>query len=97
MVELRGTAYDLSIGGVAIKTNYPIGKGEQLTVELFAPETLNPITLEGQVAWRRFHGDTPGAGETTFTAGIKFQGLKEPSRNVILDSIDKLVEHREFC
>ena len=90
MIELRGAAYNLSAGGVAIKTNYPIGKGELLIVEFPAPTTFKPVRLEGQVAWRHFHGDTPSEKNTLFTAGIKFLALAEPTRALLSESIQSL-------
>jgi hypothetical protein len=90
MIELRGAAYNLSAGGVAIKTNYPIGKGELLMVEFLAPTTFKPVRLEGQVAWRQFHGDTPSKGNTLFTAGIKFLDLAEPTRALLSKSIQPM-------
>jgi hypothetical protein len=90
MIELRGAAYNLSAGGVAIKTNYPIGKGELLIVEFPAPTTFKPVRLEGQVAWRHFHGDTPSEKNTLFTAGIKFLALPEPTRALLSESIQSL-------
>jgi hypothetical protein len=90
MIELRGAAYNLSVGGVAIRTNYPIGKGELLIVEFLEPKTFEPVRLEGQVAWRQFHGHTPSEEDTLFTAGIKFLGLAEPTRALITKSIQTL-------
>lgn len=87
LIELRGAAYDLSAGGLALKTNYPIGKGERLTVEFLEPKTLSLVTLEGEVAWRRFHGDNPGREQTLFTAGIKFLSVGEAARDLIWESI----------
>jgi hypothetical protein len=90
MIELRGAAYNLSVGGVAIRTNYPIGKGELLIVEFLEPKTFEPVRLEGHVAWRQFHGHTPSEEDTLFTAGIKFLGLAEPTRALITKSIQTL-------
>lgn len=89
-IELRGAAYNLSVGGVAIRTNYPIGTGELLTVEFLEPKTFKPVRMEGQVAWRQFHGDTTSEEDTLFTAGIKFLGLAEPTRALITKSIQTL-------
>ena len=92
MIELRGAAYNLSVGGVAIKTNYPIGKGELLIVEFLEPKTFKPVRLEGQVAWRQSHGHTPSEEDTLFTAGIKFLGLAEPTRALISKSIQPMID-----
>jgi hypothetical protein len=84
---LRGHAYNLSVGGLALRTNYPIGAGELLTVEFLEPTTFKPVRLEGQVAWRQFHGDTTSEEDALFTAGIKFLDLADPTRALISKSI----------
>jgi len=92
MIELRGAAYNLSVGGVAIRTNYPIGKGELLMVEFLAPVTFEPVRLEGQVAWRQFHDHTPSEEDALFTAGIKFLDLAEPTRALLSKSIQPMID-----
>ena len=86
-IELRGTAYNLSVGGVAIRTNYPIGEGELLTVEFLEPTTFKPVRVEGRVAWRQFNGDTPSEEDALFTAGIKFLDLADATRALLSKSI----------
>jgi c-di-GMP-binding flagellar brake protein YcgR len=85
--ELRGHAYNLSVGGLAIRTNYPIGTGEQLILEFREPTTFKPVRLEGQVAWRQFNGDTPSQEDALFSAGIKFLDLADATRALIAKSI----------
>jgi hypothetical protein len=82
-----GEAYNLSTGGIALKTNYPIRIREQFAAELVVPNDKSPLMVEGKVVWRRFHGDFPGQEETLFTAGINFLDLKEPSLTIIRDYI----------
>ncbi len=84
---MRGHAYNLSVGGLAIKTNYPIGTGEQLILEFREPTTFKPVTLGGQVAWRQFNGDTPSEEDTLFTAGIKFLDLADATRALLSKSV----------
>jgi c-di-GMP-binding flagellar brake protein YcgR len=86
-IELRGDAYNLSVGGLAMRTNYPIGTGEQLILEFREPTTFKPVRLVGQVAWRKFNGDTPSEEDTLFSAGIKFLDLSDPTRALISKSI----------
>ena len=77
LTRVGGKALNLSAGGIAIKTNCPICIGEQLTVELVEPKTLNVRKVRGQVVWRQFHGDSSEQEETLFTAGIKFLNLND--------------------
>ena len=85
LTEVGGKAYNLGTEGIAIKTNCPIRIGDELAVEFHLPDTLKPLKLAGEVAWRQFHGDSPGQEETLFTAGIKFVELEEPLRTVIYE------------
>jgi hypothetical protein len=77
LTRVGGKALNWSPGGVAIKTNYPICVGEQLTVEFVDPKTLNVHKVKGEVVWRQFHGDSSVHAETLFTAGIKFLNLND--------------------
>jgi hypothetical protein len=77
---------------IAIKTNCPIRIGDQLAVEFFMPNTLSPVRVEGEVAWRKFHGDTSGQEETLFTAGIKFLNLEDSLRIALLEYVQRQVD-----
>jgi c-di-GMP-binding flagellar brake protein YcgR len=90
LTRVGGKAYNLSAGGIAIKTNCPVGPGEQLTVEFMEPKTLNVHKVQGEVVWRQFHGDTSEQVEALFTAGIKFLNLEEASRIFIRESTESL-------
>jgi len=52
--RIGGKAYNLSEGGIAIKTNCPISNGEQLTVEFVEPESGNIHKVKGEVVWSNF-------------------------------------------
>lgn len=85
--DMGGKIYNLSTGGIGIRTNYPIAKRELLALAFRLPDTIGLVQAEGEVVWRQFHGDTPGHEGTLFTAGIRFLSLDEPSRNAIYDYI----------
>jgi hypothetical protein len=77
LTRAGGIAYNLSAGGIAIKTNCPISAEEQLTVEFVKPKTLNAHKVKGKVVWRQFHGDISVQAEALFTAGIKFLNIND--------------------
>ena len=85
--ELAGKMFNLSAGGFGVKTNYPISITERLTVAFHLPDTIGPVTGQGQVVWRQFHGDTPGHEKTLFTVGIQFLSLSKQSRKVVRDYV----------
>ena len=62
----------MSEGGVAIKTNFPVSNGEEITMEFVAPDSGNVHSVRGEVVWSRFHADTVAQAGAMFTAGIKF-------------------------
>lgn len=70
--RIGGKVYNLSEGGIAIKTNCPVSNGEELTMEFVAPDSGNVHSVRGEVVWSRFHDDTGARTGAMFTAGIKF-------------------------
>jgi Tfp pilus assembly protein PilZ len=85
--EVGGKMYNLSIGGLGVKTNYPISTGERLALSFHLPNTVGRVNGVGQVVWRQFHGDKPGHRETLFTAGIKFLNIGRSSRKAVHDYV----------
>ena len=86
--EVATKVFNLSTGGMGIKTNYPISPKEQLAVAFHIPDTTNMVSVTGEVTWRQFHRDAPKMEEPLYTAGIKFLTLDEPSRSFISDYIE---------
>ena len=86
--EVATKVFNLSTGGMGIKTNYPISPKENLAVAFHIPDTTNMVSVTGEVAWRQFHRDVLAIGEPVYTAGIKFLTLDEPSRSLISDYIE---------
>jgi hypothetical protein len=85
--ELGGKAINLSTGGISLNTNSPIKTKEQLAVELQVPDTLNPVSLSGEVVWSQFNYVTSKAEDTLFAAGIKFLKAERPLRELLLDCL----------
>ena len=85
--DMGGKIYNLSTGGIGIRTNYPIAKRELLALAFRLPDTFGLVQAEGEVVWRQFHGDTPGHEGTLFTAGIRFLSLDETSRKAVHDYV----------
>ena len=84
---IGGKVYNLSEGGIALKTNCPISKGEQLTVEFVEPVSGNVHKVKGEVVWSQFHGDAVAQIGAMFTAGIKFLILEGSFRTLVGESI----------
>ena len=85
--EVGGKIYNLSTGGIGIRTNYPIATGEWLSLVFDLPDTIGHVRAEGEVVWRQFHGDTPGHEGALFTVGIRFLSLGDPSRKAVYDYV----------
>lgn len=83
LAKVGGKAYNLSSGGMAIKTNFPICLGEHLAVEIHLHDAVESIEAAGKVVWCQFHYDDPGQAETLFTAGIKFIDPEEPLHTLV--------------
>ncbi len=87
--RIGGKVYNLSEGGIAIKTNCPVSKGEQLTVEFVESESGNVHKVKGEVVWSEFHGDTVAQVGSMFTAGIKFLINEGSFRTVVGEFIQQ--------
>jgi Tfp pilus assembly protein PilZ len=87
---MGGRAYNAGAGGMAIKTNYPVRVGDELTMELRVPNAPRPVRVAGEVTWRKFHGDSSGHQDALFTAGIKFVDPKEASQTILHKYIQNL-------
>ena len=88
MNEIAIKVFNLSTGGIGIKTNYPISPKERLAVAFDIPDTTNIVSVTGEVAWRQSRRDVLEMGEPVYSAGIKFLTLDEPSRSLISDYIE---------
>ena len=88
MDEIAAKVFNLSTGGIGIKTNYPISPKERLAVAFDIPDTTNIVSVTGEVAWRQSSRDVLKMREPVYAAGIKFLTLDEPSRSFISDYIE---------
>jgi LysM repeat protein/Tfp pilus assembly protein PilZ len=88
MNEIATKVFNLSTGGIGVKTNYPISPKEQLAVAFDIPDTTNIVSVTGEVAWRQSSRDVLKMREPVYTAGIKFLTLDEPSRRLISNYIE---------
>jgi Tfp pilus assembly protein PilZ len=86
-----GKALNLSIGGLCVMTEKPIGNGVQMNLEFLMPTTLNSIKVQGQSVWSSPCKTQLGSGQGT---GIRFIDIDESSRRMILDySLKKLYDN----
>jgi hypothetical protein len=91
--ELRGKAYNLSPGGIGIKTNYPLSVKEHLAVAFQLPDLLKTVLcVTGEVAWLQYHGITAGQETTFFSGGIKFLNLHEFSIGSLHEYVQSVVD-----
>ena len=72
MIEIATKVFNLSTGGIGIKTDYPISPKERLAVAFDIPETTKMVIVTGEVAWRQSRHDVLKMREPVYTAGIKF-------------------------
>jgi Tfp pilus assembly protein PilZ len=91
--EVGMRVHDLSIGGMGIKTNYPLSLKERLAVAFQLKNNLSKVLcVTGEVAWLQYHGDNPGREETFFSGGIKFLNLQESCVAILHKYVRGVVE-----
>ena len=91
--EVGMRVHDLSIGGIGIKTNYPLSLKERLAVAFKLKNNLSRVLcITGEVAWLQYHGDNPRREETFFSGGIKFLNPQESSLAILHEYVRGLVE-----
>ncbi|MDP9002121.1 MAG: PilZ domain-containing protein [Myxococcota bacterium] len=56
-----GFSYNVSAGGVYVRTLAPLDAGQELWLEMWSPRSERRVRLAGTVAWRRPFGPTEGA------------------------------------
>ena len=84
---LKGTALNLSTGGLFIITAEPLLVGERLMVEFLLPGSPTPINLIGESVWSRSYIDRRGEDKPPHVAGIKFIDVPERYRHILQDYI----------
>jgi uncharacterized protein (TIGR02266 family) len=70
---------NLSAGGVFILSEFPLEEETQVSLELFLPQTDEPLKLQGEVVWQQ-RQDPAGFA-------VKFTGITEGDRSRIRQSI----------
>jgi Tfp pilus assembly protein PilZ len=65
-----GFAYNVSAGGLYVRTLAPLDAGQEVWLELWPPRSERRVRLSGRVAWKRAFGSTGGA---TVPAGFGVQ------------------------
>jgi EAL domain-containing protein (putative c-di-GMP-specific phosphodiesterase class I)/CheY-like chemotaxis protein len=85
MVASYGTTFNLSRGGLYVRTTDPPELGEAIWIELRPPADASVVHLRGVVAWRRVPGDA-GVG-TPWGFGVRISAEQCP--------VDDLARYRE--
>jgi Tfp pilus assembly protein PilZ len=56
-----GFSYNVSAGGVYVRTLAPLDAGQELWLEMWPPRSERRVRLAGTVAWKRPFGPSEGA------------------------------------
>ncbi len=78
---IRAYTSNISKRGLFIKTEKPLGKGEEFLLRLQLPGLSDPLKIKCAVIWRRLSGGTAGAGPSGM--GIRFTEMSEGDRRTI--------------
>ena len=80
---VKGKVINLSTEGICIKTDDPIFLKEEITAEFLLPDTLNSVSLGGEVMWYRFDKKAAAKQERVHFSGVRFLDLGESYRSLI--------------
>jgi len=75
--------YNLSLGGLFVKTNELLTKGEKSSLKIFLPDKEKELEVEGEVAWVRGEEAT-AEGKLSAGMGLKFIDLSKEARERII-------------
>ena len=83
-LKIDARAYNLSTGGIGVKTNYRFSVHDRIDVTFHLPDSFDTeLSVSAEVAWMHFHADTPRQEESLLTGGIKFLNLQESSQVIL--------------
>jgi hypothetical protein len=80
---VKGKIINLSTEGICIKTDDPIFAKEEIRAEFLLPDTLNSVSLGGEVVWYRFDKNAVAKRERVHFSGVRFIDLGESYRSLI--------------
>src|SRR6185312_8852010 len=80
--ELLDATENLSTGGVFVRSDRTFNAGEKVTLQLSFPGLLEPVKIEGEVAWQRQAGVNAPAG-----VGVR---VREEDRAKLKQLVDAL-------
>ena len=62
------TLVDLGLGGACVDTSLGLAVGQQVWVQLIAPNLWDPLRVDGEVAWQR-----PAEAGSQVRVGLRFK------------------------
>jgi len=90
-------AGDVSSGGLFVKTETPLKRGEELWLELRLPELPEPIRVKSEVVWAREEGQE--AFNLDAGMGLKFLEITQTDHHVLkayLEPLQAKIQHAAF-
>jgi hypothetical protein len=75
--------HNLSKAGAGVVSNYPLGVGDKLDVEMSIPGDNLPVVLQGEIAWAR----SPKQDSCNYEAGIKFGNVGNEDKARLLEYV----------
>ncbi|MFH0813014.1 MAG: PilZ domain-containing protein [Pseudomonadota bacterium] len=75
----RSDLLNASLGGLFIKTEYPLERGERILTSILIPDADDPILVECEVVWNRRKEDAKGPSGM----GLKFLNLSAEDKDKI--------------
>lgn len=74
---------NLSKEGVGVVSDYPLGTGEKVDIEMSIPGDNVPIVLQGEIAW----ASSPAQDNCHYQSGIKFRNMGNGDKARLLEYV----------
>ena len=87
--------HNLSLGGLFVKTETPLSRGEKTSLRIFLPDNEKNLEVTGEVVWTRAEEEVTAEGNLPAGMGIRFLDLPKEARKRIIGTLTRALSDLE--
>lgn len=87
--------HNLGLGGLFVKTETPLSRGEKILLKIFLPDNEKMLEVRGEVVWTRGQEEVTTEGTLPAGMGIRFLELSKEGRKRIIDTLSRALRWAE--